>query len=167
METALLVLAAIALFINVTAIILMSVILIQSVRDMRDIRTMTQINTGKISGIDKLIVAVHAFLAQEMVDAQQHRAAPQGSGWDSMPIGQQEDGKFITEDGVHRANSFEELIGKITKDPRYRVNRPEDIDEIRQKFDEYNEAHGDGFPDDHGMEPPDGPVAGDEWKDSL
>lgn len=172
MEIALLVLAAISLFINVVAIVCFVVLLIQSVRDMRDIRTMAQINTNKISGIDKLIVSIHTFLVQEMMEGPlptrpERLAHP---GWEEMGISQ-EDGKFITEDGIHSASSFEELIGKITKDPRYRVNRPEDIDEIRQKFDEFNKTHGEDFGDegtgpDGEFEDPEGPVTGDEWKDS-
>lgn len=172
METALIVLAAILLVVGITAVFFLSTTLIQIVRDMKEILTLTHVNTRKISGIDSLLVAMHTFLIQDMMENslsshQAERLPP--PGWEEMQIAQ-EDGKFITEDGVHSATSFEELIGKITKDPRYRVNRPEDIDEIRRKFDDFNEQHGDDFGGDQGMGPPEGPEdisTGDEWKESL
>lgn len=169
MEIALIVLAGI-LFVMVTAgISFMFTILIGIVRDMKEILTLTQVNTSRISGIDSLAVATHTYLVQELMDGAPPRMPERkaAGGWEEMQIGK-EDGKYITEDGVHSASSFEELIGKITKDPRYRVNRPEDIEEIRQKFDEFNELHGEDFGGDQGMglEGPEGPIPGDEWKDS-
>ena len=173
MEIALGVLATILLIVGIMVVSFISTTLIQVVRDMKETLTLTQVNTGKIAAIDNLLIAVHSFLVQEMMDGSMS-ARPERlphSGWEDMGIAQ-EDGKFITEDGVHSASSFEELIGKITKDPRYRVNRPEDIEQIRQKFEDFNEKYGGPPDDDQGMEPegpegPEGPVPGDEWKESL
>ena len=169
MEIALGILAGILFVVIVAGISFMSIILIKVVRDMKEILTLTQVNTGKISSIDNLLIAVHSFLVQEMLDGPTHARAERmpHPGWEEMGIAQ-EDGKFITEDGIHSADSFEELIGKITKDPRYRVNRPEDIEEIRQKFEDFNEKYG-PHDDDQGMGPdgPEGIAPGDEWKESL
>ncbi len=178
MEIALGILAGLVVLMVAAGTSFMFTILIGIVKDMKEILTLTQVNTGKISGIDSLLVAVHTYFVQDMMDRQspdvQAERIPT-AGWEEMQIAK-EDGKYITEDGIHSASSFEELIGKITKDPRYRVNRPEDIEEIRQRFDEFNEMHdgdegfGDEFDGDHGMGPPEGPegpVPGDEWKDSA
>ena len=166
METALIALAGLLLIAVIMALSFLGSTLIGVVRDMKEILTLTQVNTGKIGAIDNLLVAVHTYMVTDLMGDSSHAVErlPQ-PGWESMGVGKDEDGKFITEDGVHSADSFEELIGKITKDPRYRVNRPEDIEEIRQKFEEFNELHDDeGFGEEG---PPDDLAPGDEWKESL
>ena len=161
MDIALLVLASIALFVNLVAILAAIVLLIHSVRDMRDIRTLTQVNTGKIAGIEKLALSTYTLLMQDMmgISSGPPQLGPGGAppdDWESMGIGR-EDGNYITEDGMHSASTFDELIQKINKDPRYRVARPEDIDKLRQQFEDYNSEFGEGSGEPQ--------ADGDEWKD--
>jgi len=166
MDIALLVLASIALFVNLVGILVMGFLLVQAVRDMSVIKTLTQLNTGKTAGIEKLALSTYTLLMQDMMGMTQGRPVGPGgppSDWESMGVGRGEDGNFVTEDGMHSASSFDELMKKISQDPRYRVARPDDIDKLRQQFDDYNEQHG----GDEGFGPPDeGHVDGDEWKES-
>ena len=161
MDIALLVLAALALFVTATSIVVMLFLLVQAVRDMRDIRTMAQISFGKIAGIEKLALSTHTLLLQDTMGGSP--VPPPGPGpnpnWEPMGISQ-EDGNFVTEDGAHSATSFEDLIKKITNDPRYRVARPEDIERLRKQFEDYGNEFGDQ-PDEF----TDPTIDGDEWKD--
>jgi hypothetical protein len=163
MEIALLVLASIALFVNLTGILVMLFLLVQAIRDMHVIKTLTTLNTGKTAGIEKLALSTYTLLMQDMLGMTQGgRPGAPPSDWESMGVGRGEDGNFITEDGMHSAPSFDELMKKISQDPRYRVARPDDVDKLRQQFDEFNEQHG----GDEGFGPDEGHVDGDEWKDS-
>lgn len=167
MITALLVLAALTLFINVIALVVGIPLLIQSVKEQTQISTMVGISAARVLGIEKLLVAVHTLVIQtatRSIPNQPPQPPPQHQhDWQPMRIGQ-EDGQFITEDGQHVAGSFDELMQKISNDPRYRVHDDLDIEHLRQKFQEYADEFGDGnlFDDQRGdIEPP---VDGDEWK---
>lgn len=160
MDIALLVLGAVALFANLIAILVMLVILVQATRDIHGIKLLTTLNTGKIAGIEKLTLSTYTLLMQDMLGIASNAPTGPPSGWESMGIGR-ENGNFVTEDGMHSAASFPELMDKITQDPRYRVARPEDIDKLRQQFEDYNSEFGGDE-----SEPPEGPVDGDEWKDT-
>lgn len=167
MEIALLVLAAASLFVTVTALLVMLFFIIQVFRDVNVIKTLAQINTGKTASIEKLTLSTYTLMMQDMLGmvTGARQMGPDGppSDWESMGVGRGEDGNFITEDGMHSAGSFDELMQKISQDPRYRVARPDDIDKLRQQFENYNETHG----GDEGFEPPDeGHADGDEWKES-
>lgn len=162
MIIALLVLGAVSLFINLAAILFMLFLLVQAIRDINGIKILTQLNTGKVAGIEKLVLSTHTFLMQDMLSSGPfagHRP-DQPPEWESMGVGRGEDGNFITEDGMHSAPTFDELMQKITQDPRYRVARPEDIDLLREQFEDYNAEHGEEF-----GPPTEGPIDGDEWKD--
>lgn len=160
MDIAFLVLGAVSLFTTLIAILVMLVILVQATRDIHGIKLLTTLNTGKIAGIERMVFSTHTFLMQDMLGLGSSASPDPPTGWESMGIGR-EDGNFVTEDGMHSAPSFPELMDKITQDPRYRVARPEDIDKLRQQFEDYNSEFGGDEP-----EPPEGPVDGDEWKDS-
>ena len=169
MITALLVLAALTLFINVIALVVGIPLFIQSVKEQNQIATMVGISSARVLGIEKLLVAVHTLVIQTAtrgVPNQPPQPQQHQHDWQPMMIGQ-EDGQFITEDGQHVAGSFDELMQKISKDPRYRVHDDLDIEHLRQKFQEYADEFGDGnlFDDQHGDGPP--PVEGDEWKDGA
>ena len=168
MITALLVLAALTLFIQVIALVVGIPFLIQSVKDQTLISTLVGISSARILGIEKLLVAVNTMVIQTATRGTSNQPQPQPHqhDWQPMRIGQ-EDGQFITEDGQHVAGTFDELMQKISKDPRYRVADDMDIEHLREKFQEYADEFGDGniFGDQHGdgEEPP---VDGDEWKDA-
>lgn len=162
MIIALLIIAAITLFINVIGIVVLTPLLIQSVKEQSDIRSITRFSSSRIGGIEKLLVAIHTLVIQNVTGSTPNQS-PQAD-WQPMRI-EQEDGQFVTEDGQHVANSFDELMQKISKDPRYRVADDMDIEHLRQKFQEYADEFGDGnlFDDPHGeIGPP--PIEGDEWK---
>lgn len=166
MITALLVLAALTLFINVIAIVVGIPLLIQSVKEQSEIRSLSRFSANRIGGIEKLLVAVHTLVIQVATRGTPNQPPQHQHDWQPMRIGQ-EDGQFITEDGQHVAGSFDELMQKISKDPRYRVADDMDIEHLREKFQEYADEFGGGniFDDQHGDEPP--PVDGDEWKDGA
>lgn len=170
MITALLILASLILFINVIALVVGIPLIIQSMKEQTLINTMVGISTARVLGIEKLLVAVHTLVIQiatrgtsnQPPQPQQHQ-----HDWQPMRIGQ-EDGQFITEDGQHVAGTFDELMQKISKDPRYRVSDDLDIEHLRQKFQEYADEFGDNgniFDDQHGEDEP--PVDGDEWKNGA
>lgn len=165
MITALLILAALTLFIQVIALVVGIPLLIQSVKEQNMIATMVGMSTARVLGIEKLLVAVHTLTIQTATRGTPNQPPQHQHDWQPMRIGQ-EDGQFITEDGQHVAGSFDELMQKISKDPRYRVADDLDIEHLREKFQEYADEFGDGniFDDQRGdMEPP---VDGDEWKDA-
>ena len=91
MEIALLVLASIALFVNMTGGLVVLFLLVQAVRDMSVIKTLTQLNTGKTAGIEKLALSTYTLLMQDMLGMVQggRPVAPGGppADWDSMGVG--------------------------------------------------------------------------------
>lgn len=144
MLIALVIMGGVALFTTLMSIVVMLFLLVQSIRDIRDIRTLTQLNTNRLSGMERILVTTHTMLAQEISGAvaqqqlQQLRSPALGSGLGIT----QRNGKFMTDDGIHEADTFEELMHKISQDSRYRVAKEEDIEKLRRKFEEYEEENG-------------------------
>ena len=152
MTTALLVLAGVLLFVIFIEIFVILFLLVQVIRDIRDMLTLVKINTTHISEVEKLQTAIHIMLVSEVA---QSRSAASFSGPAGMNIREQ-GGKFVTEDGAHQADTFEELIQKISADPRYRVANDEDIDKLREQF----ENHSQEFDED-----PEEDDDSEDWKD--
>jgi hypothetical protein len=157
----LVVLGGLALLVTSVSIIAMTLMLIQTIRDQRDILTLEKINTGRIGGIEKLLIVIHTMLVSEIAQAQvgMPPTGPLPPWQGGMQIGHR-GGKFVTEDGRHEADTFEELIQKISADPRYRVAKDEDVDKLREQFENHAREMG----EEMGEEPED-ENEGDEWKE--
>jgi len=147
MTTALLILASVTLFINVTAILIALVFLIMSQRDTKELLTLTQVNTGRIDSIDRMLTSLHGMFMSDMTSS--NNAPPDANDPNRV---------FRTEDGRHQADNFEELMHKIASDDRYRVANPEDMNKLRKSFEDY-QSHTPSEPDEH--------VPGDEWKEDT
>ncbi len=159
MLTALLVLAAISLFTTLVAIIVMLSLLINMYGIVRESLLLEKVNVNRTGSIEKVCVAIHTLLISEL----NNRPPPQPMGmppnWTPMGITQRtQDGKFVTEDGRHEADTLEELIHKLSSDPRYRVADESDVDKLRQAFEKNaaEEGYEEGESDE---EPP-----GEEWR---
>ncbi|KKK52234.1 hypothetical protein LCGC14_3106970 [marine sediment metagenome] len=152
------VLGGLALLVTSVSIIAMMLMLIQTIRDQRDILTLEKINTGRVAGIEKLLIAIHTMLVSEIGQAQMGMP-PGGPFPPGMQIGHR-GGKFVTEDGRHEADTFEELIQKISSDPRYRVAKDEDVDKLREQFEKHARELGEEVPEDDEDE-----TEGEDWKD--
>jgi len=150
------VLGGLALLVTSVSIIAIMFLLIQSIRDQRDILTLEKINTARVGGMEKLLITIHTMLVSEIAQANMPPAAPDPS-WSGMQIGHR-DGKFVTEDGRYEADTFEELIKKISSDPQYRIAKDEDVDKLREQFEDHARESG----EETGEEPED---EDDEWKE--
>lgn len=149
MLIALLVLGSLAVFVNLISIIVILLLLVQTIRDIRDTLTLEKVNTSRMSGMEKMIISMHTMLVSEIVQASgssPHSPPP----WTNLSGSNitQRGGKFVTEDGRHEADTFEELIHKISSDPRYRIAKDEDVDKLREQFEDHAREFGEEAPDE-------------------
>ena len=167
MLIALLVLGSLAVFVNLISIIVILLLLVQTIRDIRDTLTLEKVNTSRMGGIEKMLISIHTMLVSEIVQA--NTGMPNMPGPPNMPpwAGQSgsniihRGGKFVTEDGRHEADTFEELIHKISSDPQYRIAKDEDVDKLREQFEDHaREAGEEGIDEDEGEDEKDG----ENWK---
>ena len=150
MIEALLVITSLAVFINVIAILTGILLIVLLHRDVRDVLMLTKLNTGRLMAIEKVTMILHQLATQEMVRNASTPPQPQGL---QLPIGVGKMGdKFVTEDGAHEADSFEELLHKIAQDPRYHTVKPEDVHGLRQMFEDQMEHDNDTDNDNEGEE---------------
>lgn len=140
MITALLVITSLAVFINVIAILIGIILIVLLHRDVRDILMLTKLNAGRLMAVEKITMALHQMGTQEMM---RRAVMPSQSQMSSPIIGKMGD-KFVTEDGEYEADSFEELLHKIAQDPRYHVVRPQDVETMRQMFEDQMEDDNEG-----------------------
>ena len=153
METGLIIFGALAVF---TLLALTVVLIVQQSIQIGKLVQQENTNTNRLMGMEKLMVVMYTILTQDVLDA-----ASTGSAYPGPPARHgQDQSTYFSEDGHHSAGSFEELMGKMTNDPRYRVAEEEDIDEIKRRFQQYNEQDEDFGPGE--FDPP--TVEGDEWK---
>ena len=151
------VLGGLALFVTVIAIIVMMLLMIQSIRDQRDTLTLQKINTTRADGIEKLLLIIHTMLTAEIAQANAGIMDP-STILGGLNIGHHH-GKFVTEDGRHEADTFEKLIRKISDDPRYRVAKDEDVEKLREQFENHSRELGEGE-DEEGEDEED-----EKWKE--
>lgn len=138
------VLGGLALFVTIVAIIVMMLLLIQSIRDQRDTLTLQKINTTRTDGMEKLLLIIHTMLTAEIAQANDGDGIIDPSTvLGGLNIGHHH-GKFVTEDGRHEADTFEKLIRKISADPRYRVAKDEDVEKLREQFENHSRELGEG-----------------------
>lgn len=151
MLIALLVLGSLAVFVNLISIIVILLLLVQTIRDIRDTLTLEKVNTSRMSGIEKMLISVHTLLVSEIVQANASSPnMPNMPPWANMSGSNimHRGGKFVTEDGRHEADTFEELIHKISSDPRYRIAKDEDVDKLREQFEDHAREFGEEAPDE-------------------
>ena len=159
------VLGGIALIVTMISIITMLLLLVQSIRDMRDILTLEKVNTSRVGSIEKLLISIHTMLMSEISQANPGMMPPNMPPSWSPPGGlniMQRGGKFVTEDGRHEADTFEELIHKISSDPRYRIAKDEDVQKLREQFENHAREAGEEFDEDDDEEDEN---EGEDWKD--
>jgi len=152
MLIALLILGAVAIFVNLIAIIVNLLMVTTLQRDSREILTLEKINTGRTAAIERLVVALHSMFAAEMAQGQ-FPPGPSSLPDTPMPPGMRR--IFRTEDGRHQAENFEDLMHQIADDDKYRVANPNDMEQLRRAFDEYKNQMD---------EEDDEEIPGDEWK---
>lgn len=165
MLIALLVLGSLAVFVNLISIIVILLLLVQTIRDMRDTLTLEKVNTSRMSGIEKMLISIHTMLVSEIV--QSGSSTPNMPPWTNLGGSNitQRGGKFVTEDGRHEADTFEELIHKISSDPRYRIAKDEDVDKLREQFENHAREFGEEAPDEGGDDDDDDDENdGENWK---
>lgn len=127
MLIALLVLAAICLLANLTAIAVLLGLTIVMSRDMRDVLMLEKVNTARITTIDRMVLTLQTLAAAQMTI---HRSAPPvppsygtgGTDYEVMPPDTME--KFETDDGRHSATNLKDLMDKIEQDPKYNITDP-------------------------------------------
>ena len=159
MIIALLILGAIALFVTLVFILVNFLQATMIQRDLRDILMLSKINTGRIGTTERLVIALHAMFAADMAQGPMPPGAAPGRDIAmeaSMGIPPDVRRIFRTEDGRHQADSFEDLMHQISEDDRYRVANPNDMEQLRRAFDEYQS--------DQEQEDEDEEIPGDEWK---
>ena len=153
MIIALLVIAAVSLFVTLIAILVNLVMMMMLQRDSRELLTLVQINTGRLANTETLALALHSMFAGI---PRQHPGFIAGR---TIPPDRNAPSRtFKTEDGRHQADNFEELMHKLADDDRYRIADPNDIEHLRQAFEEYQDTLNDDAEDD------DGDIPGEEWK---
>jgi len=146
MTTALLILSAVAIFVNLVAILMALSLMVLLQRDSREILTFVKVNTGRVASVEKMLTMLHGMFMSDMSSA---HGAPNVNDPNRV---------FRTEDGRHQADNFEELMHKIASDDRYRVANPADMDNLRKSFEDY-QSHNPNEPDER--------VPGDEWKEDT
>jgi hypothetical protein len=115
--TALLILAGAMAFLNLLVVLLGLFVLFFIQRDIRDSLSYTQLLASRYNSLEQAIVAIYTMIVP--------------SGNPSIPDA------FKTPDGEHVAQSFEELLKKITNDPRYKgKSTPQDMDQLKELFEE-------------------------------
>jgi hypothetical protein len=147
---AFLIIAALSLFVTLTATIVVLFLLVLITRDMRDILTFTKVNTGRLAGMEKLAVSSYSMQTGMLASHAIRPPSPYSGIGDPAAGGSTE--IFQTEDGRHSASSLEELMHKIANDPNYKSVSPDDIDKLKRLFessteDDDDEDSNDEFPE--------------------
>jgi len=148
MITALLILGAVSLFVTLVAIIVNIMMVVMLQRDSRDLLTLVKVNTGRLATVEKLTVSLHSIISADITQSALESTPPAGA----IPGNFRR--VFRTEDGRHQADNFEDLLHKIADDERYRIAKPNDIDQLRKAFEDYQSRMNDDEED----------LSSDEWK---
>ena len=159
MELFILAVAIGALFITLVAMLVFLMLIFFLYKSMSSTETLVKIMAARSVVLERIVTAIFQTVTHDGP-----RDPPPASGTIMGATGiVQKGGKFVTEDGRHEADSFEELIHKISQDPRYRVAKDEDINKLRQAFEEnIKNTEDDEFDDDDDDDEIDLP--GEDWK---
>jgi hypothetical protein len=154
MELFILAIAIGALFTTLVAILVLLTLVFFLYKSISSTEVLVKIMAARGIFVERLLTAIFQTITSEGAPGPQDASIIGATGII------QKEGKFVTEDGRHVADTFEELMHKISQDPRYRVAKEEDIDKLRQAFEKNIKDDDDENDDDDDI--PDLP--GDEWK---
>ncbi len=131
----------------------------QELTPLHEITLLAKVNTGRIGAIERMVLSINHMM---MTDGPSLPPSPNIPGFTVhsgpgswRPLGIKRDGsKYKTEDGEHEADSIEELLHKLSTDPKYRIDpnlkiNQEEIDKMEELFEEHlNEDEREGWQED-------------------
>jgi len=151
MENVLVIAVGIGFLITVIGLMLMMFALFFFARDMGDNKRIseqtfvqTQLNNARLLGVERQVAYMHDVIRlEEQAGAMMNMiasnfGAPSAGAPGTFPPGT----RFQTEDGSIVAMSFEELLDKMTKDPRYGNIQRKDMDYLDGLFNTDEEEDG-------------------------
>ena len=145
MMTALLVLAAIALFVTFCASVGMLALGVVIARDQQATLAFLKVAVGRMGVIEHAVTTLNGLFAGMLSErnrmySNQQTFAPPSQPAPPPPAPRPHINEvFETEDGRHQAPTFRELMEKVFRDPRYKVPKPEDEEKLRKLFQQHTE----------------------------